>query len=130
MGQTAGRSYEEQQRQPGDYEVQVSQRPIAVHALEHRVTSDRGVSKLRKILRDHVRAHSETGEAPMPKLNQQQQVATYCQDTVYPVTVLDEEQDLMRRFGRRVSDKVLESDSSAHGERAGIIESMCKSEFE
>ena len=129
MGQTAGRDYEEQQRQPGDYEVQVSQRPIAVHALEHRVTSDRGVSKLRKILRDRVRAHSETGEAPMPRLNQQQQVATYCQDTVYPVAAHDEEQDLMRRFGRRVADKVLESDGSAHGERAGIVESMCGSEF-
>ena len=129
MGQTAGRSYEEQQREPGDYEVQVSQRPIAVHALEHRVTSDRGVSKLRKLLRDRVRAHVKTGEAPMPSLNEEQQVSTYCQDTVYPVTVLEEEEDLMRQFGRRVADTVLESDANAHNKRAGIIEAMCESEF-
>ena len=49
IGQTADeRPYEERQRQPGDYEAQVSQRPIAVHALEHRATSDRGVAWLRK----------------------------------------------------------------------------------
>ena len=35
-GQTeSDRSYEQRQRQPGDYEVQVSQRPIAIHALEN-----------------------------------------------------------------------------------------------
>ena len=28
-------SYEASQRRPGDYEAQVSQRPIAIHGLEH-----------------------------------------------------------------------------------------------
>lgn len=129
MGQTAGREYEEQQRQPGDYEVQVSQRPIAIHALENRVTSDRGVSKLRSILRSRVRSHSETGAAPMPVLNDDNHVSTYTQDTVYPVPVAEDDEALVRQFGRRISTKVLETGSCSHDKRAGMIEALCKDEF-
>ena len=49
-GQTRHRSYEEMQRNTGDWEAEVSQRPIAVHALEHRGSSDRGVMLLRRHL--------------------------------------------------------------------------------
>ena len=34
-GQLAADAYEASQRQPGDYEAQVSQRPVAIHGLEH-----------------------------------------------------------------------------------------------
>ncbi len=129
MGQTAGRPYEEQQRQPGDYEVQVSQRPIAVHALEHRVTSDRGVSKLRGLLRDRVRAHSKTGEAPMPTLNEESIVSTYCQDTVYPVVPVEEDEKLMREFGGRIADTVLECGPLPSNRRIELIEKVCREEF-
>jgi len=129
IGQTAGRPYEEQQRQPGDYEVQVSQRPIAVHALEHRVTSDRGVSKLRGLLRDKVRAHSKTGEAPMPSLNENSIVSTYCQDTVYPVNEGEDDEKLMRSFGARIADTVLQSDPYAADSRIEMIEKVCDDEF-
>ena len=55
-GRTAGtqeqhRTYEDSQRNPDDREAQVSQRPIAVHALEHLATSDRGVVLFRRLLR-------------------------------------------------------------------------------
>ncbi len=129
MGQTAGRPYEEQQRQPGDYEVQVSQRPIAVHALEHRVTSDRGVSKLRKMLRDRVRAHSETGEAPMPVLNEDSVISTFCQDTVYPVKVIEDDAKQMKNFGGRVADTVLQSSQFTVNSRVDMINSVCEDEF-
>jgi nitrite reductase/ring-hydroxylating ferredoxin subunit len=50
-GTTPGRSsYEDTQRDPDDCEAQVSQRPIAVHALEHRGTTDRGIVMYRKLL--------------------------------------------------------------------------------
>ena len=129
MGQTAGRPYEEQQRQPGDYVVQVAQRPITVHALEHRVTSDRGVSKLRKMLRDKVRAHAETGDAPMPVLNESSKVSTYCQDTVYPVLKVENDELLMKNFGARVADSVLSSDPWQAEKRRELIEQTCKDEF-
>lgn len=55
-GRTAGtqqphRSYEDTQRFPDDKEAQLSQRPIAVHALERLGTTDRGVILFRKLLR-------------------------------------------------------------------------------
>ena len=52
-GQLAADSYEEGQLHPGDYEAQVSQRPIAIHGLEHLSETDRGVSML-QIGRAHV----------------------------------------------------------------------------
>jgi hypothetical protein len=55
-GRTAGtqevrREYADAQRDPDDKEAQVSQRPIAVHALEHLATTDRGVVAFRRVLR-------------------------------------------------------------------------------
>src|SRR5262245_46411424 len=49
FGQSDDRPYEERQRHPADYDAQSSQRPIAVHALEHLAATDRGVIMLRKI---------------------------------------------------------------------------------
>ena len=53
---SGGRPYEQMQRFPGDYEAQISQRAIAVHALEHLGVSDRGVTMLRKGVRRGIRA--------------------------------------------------------------------------
>ena len=55
IGQTRHRSYDEQQRIPGDYDVLVSQGPIAIHALEHPGKTDVGVYMARSLLRDAVR---------------------------------------------------------------------------
>jgi hypothetical protein len=55
-GQLAAESYEAGQRQPGDYEAQVSQRPIAIHGLEHIGATDRGVRMFRSQTRRGIRA--------------------------------------------------------------------------
>ena len=55
-GQLGADSYEESQRRPGDFEAQVSQRPVAVHGLEHLGTTDRGVTMFRKQIRRGIRA--------------------------------------------------------------------------
>ena len=57
------RDYEETQRVPDDWEAQVSQRPIARHALEHLATSDRGVVMFRRLLNEAIDA-IERGEDP------------------------------------------------------------------
>lgn len=54
IGQTQHRSYDEMQRAPGDYEVIVSQGPMAIHGLEHPGRSDVGVYMARSALRDAV----------------------------------------------------------------------------
>ena len=57
------RSYEDTQRNPGDREAQLSQGPIAVHALEHLATSDRGIAMFRRMLQEATQAVAR-GEDP------------------------------------------------------------------
>ena len=63
IGQTGERSYEERQRVPGDYDAQVSQRPIALHALEHLQGSDRGIAMMRRMIREGQQSVAD-GEEP------------------------------------------------------------------
>jgi nitrite reductase/ring-hydroxylating ferredoxin subunit len=64
----------EAQRAPGDYEAMVGQGPIAIRRNEHLITSDRGVVRLRKQLRDGIAAvrdgrplaHPHHGATPEP----------------------------------------------------------------
>ncbi len=55
-GQIAADTYEESQRRPQDFEAQVSQRPIAVHGMEHLGTTDRGITMFRNQIRRDIRA--------------------------------------------------------------------------
>ena len=112
VGQTGDeRPYEERQRQPGDYEAQVSQRPIAIHALEHRASSDAGVARLRRLVRRRIRDLAAGEPIRQPETFGLDAVPTYCQDTVFPWTGPEApgEEDL-RAAGRRIADAVLDSD--------------------
>jgi nitrite reductase/ring-hydroxylating ferredoxin subunit len=62
-GQTGGRSPEEMQHNPGDWEVEVSQGAIAAHAAENLGLSDVGLVALRASLRRAVKA-VEIDQAP------------------------------------------------------------------
>lgn len=105
FGQSADRPYAERQRHPGDYDAQSSQRTIAVHALEHLASTDRGVIMLRKIVRDGIRAVL-AGETPRGLgLKARETITTYAQDTVLGVPVAGsaaDERALLRQVGRRV----------------------------
>ncbi|MGD9945244.1 MAG: aromatic ring-hydroxylating dioxygenase subunit alpha [Burkholderiaceae bacterium] len=64
VGRTAGGNaprtcYEDTQREPDDAEAQGSQRPIAVHALENRGTTDAGIVMCRRLLREAIRDMQE-----------------------------------------------------------------------
>ena len=54
------------QRRPGDYEAQVSQRPMAIHGFEHLGATDRGVSLFRNQIRRGVRA-VKAGDEPIAR---------------------------------------------------------------
>jgi hypothetical protein len=56
-------SYEYTQRHPDDKEAVEGQGPIALHGLEHLVTSDRGVMMFRRILKEAIQA-AQRGEDP------------------------------------------------------------------
>jgi phenylpropionate dioxygenase-like ring-hydroxylating dioxygenase large terminal subunit len=61
-GQLAADTYEEGQLHPGDFEAQVSQRPIAIHGLEHLGATDRGISMFRNQIRRGQRAVKGGGD--------------------------------------------------------------------
>ena len=109
-GQLAAESYEAGQRQPGDYEAQVSQRPVAVHGLEHIGTTDRGVMMFRSQTRRGIRA-VQAGHDPAGLCRDAGAVIpTYCNDTVMRMPTQGNSamnRQLMREMGRQLADGYL-----------------------
>jgi phenylpropionate dioxygenase-like ring-hydroxylating dioxygenase large terminal subunit len=109
-GQVAADSYEAAQLRPGDYESQVSQRPIAVHGLEHLGATDRGVSMFRNLLRRGIRA-VKAGDDPAGLCRDAGSVIpTYCNNTVVRVPPAGDQamdKQLMRETGRRLAEGYL-----------------------
>ena len=54
-----GATHEDRQRRPGDYDAQVTQRPVAVHGLEHLGVTDRGIIMFRRRLRKGIEATTQ-----------------------------------------------------------------------
>jgi nitrite reductase/ring-hydroxylating ferredoxin subunit len=109
-GQLAAESYEEGQLHPGDYEAQVSQRPIAVHGLEHLSETDRGLSMFRNQIRRGIREVA-AGRDPMGVFRGNGAVIpTYCNNTVMRIPPPASEamdKELMRATGRRLVESYL-----------------------
>jgi phenylpropionate dioxygenase-like ring-hydroxylating dioxygenase large terminal subunit len=106
FGQSDDRSYEERQRHPADYDAQSSQRSIAIHALEHLASTDRGVIMLRKIVRDGIRAVA-AGRDPreLKRDGASGPITTYTQDTIIrvpPAADAEADRRLLRDIGRKV----------------------------
>jgi phenylpropionate dioxygenase-like ring-hydroxylating dioxygenase large terminal subunit len=117
-GQDAAPSYEVGQRHPGDYEAQVSQRPIAVHGLEHLGATDRGVIMFRNQLRRGMRAVQAGAEPAGLFRSNGAAIPTYCNNSVVclragadPAT----DKRLMREAGRRLAERYLEHPPLANG---------------
>lgn len=129
VGQTEEeRSYEARQRAPGDYEVQVSQRAIAIHANEHLATSDRGVVALRRLIRQGIRAHRAGVAAPAP--SHDGVTGTYCQDTVWPAAPgADMSSEALSAFGQCVIDEVLASGDAPEADRRARLRATLESRY-
>ena len=115
MGQRGDRSYEEQQRTPGDYEAQVSQRPIAIHALEHLGASDRGVILFRKLLRQQIRAVKQGKEPRNTGAGNGKSIPTYLRNTSIvtpPAATRAADRKLWRELGRKVAEEAIKDSSS------------------
>jgi hypothetical protein len=105
FGQSGDRPYAERQRFPADFDAQSSQRTIAVHALEHLASTDRGVIMLRKIVRDGIRAVAR-GDDPFGTCSSADRVIpTFTQDLVVklpPAADPEVDRKLLRATGRSV----------------------------
>jgi nitrite reductase/ring-hydroxylating ferredoxin subunit len=119
VGQTGDRPYAERQRIPGDFDAQVSQRGIAVHALEHLGTTDRGVSMLRRIIRRSVRAVAAGEEPDGARGASDTPISTYCQDSVIrKVQRADANDEIIQRdIGRAVARIVIDEHHGAGRDR-------------
>jgi hypothetical protein len=115
-GQDESASYADRQRRPGDYDAQVSQRPVAVHALETLAGSDRGVAMLRRLLRRAVRGAEMPAQCTAP-----QPIATFCQDTVTRLPPAPEDRALLRAHGAAVARAVLDSAALPRDARRSAI---------
>ncbi|ETW95666.1 MAG: hypothetical protein ETSY1_29660, partial [Candidatus Entotheonella factor] len=118
-GQLPLETYEASQRQPGDYEAQVGQRPIAIHGLEHLGATDRGITMFRRQLRRGIRAVAE-GRDPDGLFRQDRTVIpTYCNDTVVHITPAETpeaDQKLMRETGWKLAQSYLEQPPFSNGQ--------------
>jgi hypothetical protein len=112
IGQTEDeRSYHERQRVPGDFEAIVSQRPIAVHRMEHLTGADIGVAMLRRLVRRGIRAVKAGKPFMSPPKSSNGMIPTYTSDSVLHIPPsIGAERELMRELGRKVADTMLESD--------------------
>ncbi|WLB92391.1 hypothetical protein [Bradyrhizobium japonicum] len=130
-GQGAGGSFEERQRLPGDYDAIVTQRPIALHGLEHLTYCDKGVVMLRKLLRRDIRKVAAGEEPPRSTLRSGGAIPTYCHDTVLaipPIAGVDD-LELQEEVGRRVTEIVISGDHHAADDRHDIVRKLL-SEYE
>ena len=98
----------EQQLQPGDYEAQVTQRPIAIHGMEHLGATDRGITMFRRQIRRGIRAVRNNEELRSHAQLEGEHFPTYCNDTVVyapPAPTPEEDEKLMRETGRRLAEE-------------------------
>ena len=105
FGQSDDRPYAERQRFPADFDAQSSQRTVAVHALEHLASTDRGVIMLRRIVRDGIRAVAAGGDPAGAERPEGKVIRTFTQDLVLrlpPAPTPEADRRLLREAGRRV----------------------------
>lgn len=117
FGQTPARPYEDRQREPGDWDAQVSQRPMSIHALENLGTTDIGVALLRQNVQRGVRALSEGGSLrPLPVKDGV--LATYAHDTVLRCPQkTNDDQAVLGQIGDTVTEITLDTWNTPHGGR-------------
>ncbi len=123
LGQTGERPYEERQRIPGDFDAQTSQRPIAIHALEHLGTTDRGVAMLRRIIRKGIRAVAAGLEPDCVRGGAGSTISTYCQDSVVCVPARADRDDdtVLRDVGRAMARIIVDENNGTGRERLARV---------
>lgn len=122
-------NYKDCQYAPGDYEAMVSQRPIAIHALENPTKFDAGLYMFRKLLRDAVRgSNPQAGPEQFAQWLRDcgSQPNSYCSGNVFdlPVGRTTQEEVTLRRFlAKQVVAIISESESLRGQARTDFVKS-------
>lgn len=113
--------YKDAQYAPGDYEAIISQRPIAIHALENPTKFDAGLYLFRKMLRDAVRGVNKSAGAEgfleWLKLTNGEP-NSYCSGNVLevPVASTPEEEVTQRRYVTKQIVSIITQSNSLKGQ--------------
>jgi hypothetical protein len=117
FGELPDRPYDERQRVPADVDVFIGQRPTAIHGLEHLGTTDMGVVKFRRLVRQGIDA-VKSGRDPKGVIRDSaNSVATFCQNTVLKLpraATEKEETEILRQTGRRVAEGYYRAQAQLH----------------
>jgi hypothetical protein len=120
-------NYKECQYAPGDYEAIISQRPIAVHALENPTKFDAGLYLFRKMLRDALRGTNPAAN-PQNFANWLREMNaapnSYCSGNVFELpegATVEEEVAQRRHVSRQIVAIITESDKLKGDERAAYV---------
>ena len=124
LGQTGvERSYEEGQEMPGDYEAQVSQGRITVHAEERLATTDKGVVMYRRMLRQAIRDLAAGREPPQPTPRPGDHIPTMAGDVIVRLGKSNrDDARLQRLMGCEIGAIVEDTMALARPERREEIE--------
>ncbi|MBT5514643.1 MAG: Rieske 2Fe-2S domain-containing protein [Rhodospirillaceae bacterium] len=119
--------YKDAQYAPGDYEVIITQRPIAVHALERPMKADGGVYLFRKLLREAVNGGNKDAAPEAIREWLKSVNATpnsYCSGHVLEVPAAETLEDEVKRrrdVARAVIDVLHDSDELKGAERTKMV---------
>jgi hypothetical protein len=123
-------NYKNTQYAPGDYEAIISQRPIAVHALENPTKFDAGVYQFRKLLRDAVRGTNAAASArEFAEWLRQQGGApnSYCSGNVFDIpeaATVEQEVVQRRAVTKRIVAILSESENLKGKERTEFVKAQ------
>jgi phenylpropionate dioxygenase-like ring-hydroxylating dioxygenase large terminal subunit len=120
-GQTAGRPYDEQQRNPGDWEAWTGQGPINIHKREYLGTTDEGVALLRAKLRRDIRAVAAGKDVARPEGTADAPYQTYAGDTILRIPPSNDDRALIDQLQRTVAEIYFSADGLIGEARAARI---------
>jgi hypothetical protein len=110
-GQTAGRPYAEQQRNPGDWEAWTGQGPINIHKREHLGATDEGVALIRARLRRDIRAVAANKPIARPEGTPDAPFLTYAGDTILRIPPSNDDRALLDQLQRTVAEIYFSADA-------------------
>ena len=127
-GQGGDRSYEQRQRDPGDYDAWVSQGPKNIHARENLCFTDRGVAKVRRKLRAAIRSVAAGEPAPQPAMIYNGTIPTYGGDTMLRIPPQPGRDDgaILKEVAHKVAEIYMAADHLTGEDRVNAIRNELK----
>lgn len=124
QGEIFDRSYEEEQKRPGDYAAMTGQGPIVIHEREHLMSSDKGVALFRSHLRRAIRDLQKGTEPVQPADLSALPIPTYSGDSVLRIPRRNDidDRELVRETVRQAMTVYRSADDLQGEERDSFIQ--------